>query len=162
MKRLWIIRHAKSAHGPQYNSDFERPLNKRGKRDAPLMARELKKATKNLDKLLVSAAERTRETASYFIKEYNIHNRLVDYDDTLYLPDEQDIWTVVSRVDNDLDAIAVFTHNPAVENLLHHFRPGTTAPTCSIIELHYDGDNWGDIGPGDVRFISHKYPKLYV
>ena len=162
MKRMWIVRHAKSDHGPRYNTDFERPLNKRGNRDAPLMAKEMKKTTDKLDKILVSAAKRTRETATYFINEYNLNKDQVDFEEVLYLPEEEEIWDVVRHINDDIDTVAVFTHNPAVENLLHRYRPGTSAPTCSVIEFHYDGENWYGIDPEKIRFISHTYPKLYV
>lgn len=162
MKRIWIIRHAKSDHGPQYNSDYERPLNNRGRRDAPLMAKHLKNTTEKLDVILVSAAERTRETASYFIKEYNLEKGQVNYLEKLYLPVQEEIWEVIRQLDDDYHHIAVFSHNPAVEDLLHQYHPGTTAPTCSVIELHYDGEQWEKIRPENVRFIAHKYPKLYV
>jgi len=162
MKSLFVIRHAKSAYGPQYDTDFERPLNKRGHRDAIRMAEELKRTCERLDYMLVSSAQRTKETAAHFIEAYEPDAPQVSYTKTLYLPDEEDIWSEVRSAPDDSNDIAVVTHNPATEDLLQRFRPGTRAPTCSIIELHYNGDRWNDIDPSKVRFVSHKYPKLYV
>lgn len=161
MKRLFIIRHAKSDHGPQYGTDFERPLNSRGRKDAHRMATELKKVVNRLDRALISSAQRTRQTAARFIETFGMENSGFTYHDALYLPQEGDIWKTVRAVENDPEIVAVFTHNPAAEILFHRYHPGVKLPTCSIIELHFDGDRWSDVGPENVRFISHKYPKMY-
>ena len=161
MKRIFIIRHAKSDHGLQYNTDFERPLNSRGRTDARRMATELHKVVERLDRALVSSAQRTRQTAAQFIEAFELEETAITYLDSLYLPGEDDIWMAIRTVDNDLEHVAVFTHNPAAESLFHRYHPGEKLPTCSIIELHFDGDRWSDVGPENVRFISHKYPKMY-
>lgn len=161
MKRLFVIRHAKSAHGPQYESDFERPLNKRGHEDAVQMAERLNQVCEKLDCMLVSSAVRTKETAAHFIDALDIDSAQVSYEKSLYLPAEEDIWKEVRKVSEDCNDVAVFTHNPAAEYVLHRFRPGTRLPTCSIIELLYDGQSWNDMDPARLRFVSHKYPKQY-
>ena len=161
MKRLFIIRHAKSDHGPQYQSDFERPLNQRGRKDARRMSLELKKATGHLDHLLVSSAKRTSQTAEYFMETFGIDPSSVTYTRSLYLPYEKDIWNEVGKIRNSHEVIAVFTHNPAAEELLHRYHPENNLPTCSIIEFRYEGENWKDISPETVRFITYKYPKMY-
>lgn len=162
MKRLLIIRHAKSDHGPQYKTDFERPLNSRGRKDAAKMARELAKYLKRLDGIWVSSARRTMETAAYFVDEFDLTDEQVVYTRDLYLPSEGKIWEEARKLDPKCENVAVFTHNFAAEDLLNRFRSDTKCPTCSIIELHFDQKNWINIKPSDVRFISHKYPKLYV
>ena len=161
MKRLFIIRHAKSDRGPQYRTDFERPLNQRGRNDAGRMSEELKKATHSLDHILVSPAKRTSQTAEYFINAFNLDTSKTTYTKALYLPQEKDVWHEVSKVDNSHDTIAVFTHNPAAEELFHRYHAGEKLPTCSIIELHYDGEDWKNISPESTRFIAYKYPKMY-
>ncbi len=161
MKRLFVIRHAKSEHGLQYDTDFERPLNKRGHDDAIQMAEALKQTCEKLDCVLVSSAVRTKETAAHFIEALELDSGQVSYTKALYLPAEEDIWNEVRRISDDCNEVAVFTHNPAAEYVLHRYRPGTRLPTCSIIELHYDGQKWSDIDPSKMRFVSHKYPKLY-
>lgn len=162
MKRLLIIRHAKSAHGPKYKSDFERPLNTRGRKDAFKMADQLAKSLDKLDCLLVSSAKRTTETASYFIEAFDLAETQVIYSQALYLPEEDKIWELSSKIDPKYNTVGVVTHNFAVEDLLHRFRPDSRCPTCSVVELHFDKDDWSDINPSNVRFVSHKYPKLNV
>lgn len=161
MKKLFIIRHAKSDHGWQYQTDFERPLNQRGRSDALRMAGELRKVVNVLDQILVSTARRTKETAQYFMEALEQDPSTVTYVASLYLPSEEDLWKAMSEVDRDCENLAVITHNPAAEQLFHRYHPGEKLPTCSIIELHYDGDDWSKISPGNARFISHKFPKLY-
>ncbi len=162
MKRLFVIRHAKSAHGTQYRSDFERPLNPQGRSDAKRMAGGLMKRVGHLDRILVSSAERTRQTAAFFIDAFQLKSSQLDYIKKLYLPTENDIWTEVRKVEDNCENVAVITHNPAAEDFLQRFRPGTALPTCSIVTMHYEGAHWSDLDPNDVRFISHNYPKHYV
>lgn len=162
MKRLFIIRHAKSDHGSQYRSDFERPLNPQGRSDAKKMADELNKRIGHLDQILVSSAERTKQTAAFFIEAFQLKTSRVDLTGKLYLPMEKDIWREVRKIEDDYENVAVITHNPAAEDLLQRYRPGTLLPTCSIVMLDYEGAHWSDLDPNNVRFVSHIYPKLYV
>lgn len=162
MKRLFVIRHAKSAHDAQYRSDFERPLNSRGRSDAKRMAGELLKRIGHLDQILVSSAERTRQTAAFFMDTFQLESSQVDYIKKLYLPMEKDIWTEVRKAGDDCENVAVITHNPAAEDILQRYRPGAALPTCSIVSMDYEGAHWSDLDPNNVRFISHVYPKLYV
>ena len=162
MKRIFIIRHAKSDYGPQYPTDFDRALNSRGRRDAALMAAELKKAVPRLDRVVVSAARRTRDTATYFIEEFQVEDERISYHRNLYLPAEHDIWEALRSVeDEDAEVVALISHNPAVETVLHRFHPGVKLPTCSIFEMHFDGETWKELSLDKLRFISHKYPALY-
>ncbi|MBY5959036.1 histidine phosphatase family protein [Membranicola marinus] len=161
MKRIFIIRHAKSSHGAEYRSDFERPLNARGRSDARKMAGELVKKVGRLDRILVSSAERTRQTAAFFIDAFELDADQIDFTKDLYLPEERDIWKAIQKLDDDSENTAVITHNPAAEDLLQRFRPGTALPTCSIVTLHYDGIAWKDLHPDEVQFVSHIYPGLY-
>lgn len=162
MKRIFIIRHAKSDWGSQYGSDFERPLNSRGRNDARLMAGELQKVVDRLDRVLVSSAKRTRETAVPFIETFDVDDSRITFDRNLYLPAEEDVWAALRRVDDEAEVTVLFTHNPAAEILFHRYHPGVKLPTGSILELHYDGQNWSEVGPENVRFISHRYPKMYA
>lgn len=162
MKTIFIIRHAKSDYGPQYPTDFDRSLNARGRRDAGMMAVELKKVTPRLDQVLVSSARRTQETAHFFLTEFQVNDDRVTYDRNLYLPAEKDIWDALQRVNDEASNVALISHNPAVESILHRYHPGEKLPTCSILELHFDGLSWKDVNPDKVRFISHKYPSMYA
>lgn len=162
MKRIFIIRHAKSDHGPQYSTDFERPLNPRGRRDAAFMADKLAERVGKLDGILASSSQRTRETAAFFIDRFSMNEEDIHYSRSLYLPNPKDIWKAIQGVVTEWNAIAVFAHNPAVEEILNTFTPGTRTPTSSIIELAYGGETWSAFGPDRARFITHMYPKLYV
>lgn len=161
MKRIFIIRHAKSDRGLQYQRDMDRPLNARGRSDARKMAAILKKDIDFLDRMLVSSAKRTTETAQFFIDDFDMDPDLVTYTEQLYLPVVTDIWGELSRVEEEAKQVAVFTHNPAAALLLNQYRPYAKLPTCSILEFRFDGTDWSGLQPGKVHFISHKYPRMY-
>ncbi len=161
MKRIFIIRHAKSDHGLQYQRDFDRPLNGRGRADARKMAAILKKEVDFLDRLLVSSAKRTSETAQFFIDDFDIDPDFVTYTEQLYLPAVSDIWAELSRLEQEAKQVAVFTHNPAAALLLNQYRPYAKLPTCSILEFRFDQADWSELESDKVHFISHKYPRMY-
>ena len=84
MKTLLIIRHAKSSWDDFSIKDFDRPLNERGKKDAPMMAKRLLKKNISIDTFISSPAKRARKTAEAFVKEYKEKDQLFFFDE-LYL-----------------------------------------------------------------------------
>ena len=83
MKELILIRHAKSSWSNPLLEDFERPLNKRGERDAPFMAKILKQKEINPDLIISSPSKRTKDTLDFFIKEFDYKGEII-FEESIY------------------------------------------------------------------------------
>jgi len=163
MKHLLIIRHAKSSWDNPELQDNERPLNKRGLEDAPMMANILKKNNFKIDKIFSSSALRAKMTAEIFSKELNFPESLIEYTDELYNASRRDILNFIKRVDDKLENIAIVGHNPGLTDLVHFllYDFDYELPTCAIVGVDLDIEKWSDIksGTGILRFFE--YPKKH-
>src|ERR1700722_13745209 len=111
MKSLLIIRHAKSSWDQSILNDFERPLNERGKRDAPEMAKRLVSKNINIDLFIASPAKRAKKTAELFIREFSRNENEILLIPGLYHAPVQTFVEVISGVEDSYSSIAVFSHN---------------------------------------------------
>ena len=111
MKTLYLIRHAKSSWDDPFQNDFERPLNSRGRSDAPRMARRLKEKDIHPDLMLSSPAERALSTCKIMAEKmgYNLNN--VHTDRRLYHASEEELLQVVRELNDSNDEVALFAHN---------------------------------------------------
>ena len=109
MKSLLLIRHAKSDWGDLTLKDFDRPLNDRGKRDAPVMAHRLLDKKIKIDAFISSPAKRARKTAELFASQYKRDKKDIIFFDKLYLADTEAFFDVISQTDDDYSTIAVFS-----------------------------------------------------
>src|SRR5437764_3656416 len=146
MKRLAILRHAKSSWDDPGLDDFNRPLNERGWKAARRLGRELKQRGKRFDLVLSSTSARTRETIEGVQEKFDF-GAPVEFDPQLYLASEQLLLERVRALDEKTDAPLIVGHNPGVEQLItsltHDDREGLRArvagkfPTgaLAIIEL---------------------------
>ena len=163
MKHLLIIRHAKSSWDNPELQDNERPLNKRGLEDAPMMANILKKNNFKIDKIFSSSALRAKMTAEIFSKELNFPESLIEYTDELYNASRRDILNFIKRVDDKLENIAIVGHNPGLTDLVHFllYDFDYELPTCAIVGVDLDIEKWSDIKSvtGILRFFE--YPKKH-
>ncbi len=112
MKQLLVIRHAKSSWDNPDLQDNERPLNKRGLEDAPLMANVLRTHNFNLDKIFSSSALRAKMTTEIFAKELKIPESMIEYTDELYNASRREILNFIKRLDDKYQSIAIVGHNP--------------------------------------------------
>ena len=114
MKTLILLRHAKSSWKDPYLSDHDRPLNKRGKRDAPLMARVYKRHFSTPDLIMCSSSERTKATANAFIQELGVGIEKLEYERDLYHADAFEMLRIISLVDSGVNTLLVIGHNPGI------------------------------------------------
>jgi phosphohistidine phosphatase len=163
MKHLLIIRHAKSSWDNPDIEDKERPLNKRGLEDAPLMAKVFKNFDFKLDKIFSSSALRARMTIEILAKELNIPENLIEYSDELYNASRRDILNFIKSVDDNFNSLAIIGHNPGLTDLVHYllYDFDYELPTCAIVGVDLDIEKWSDIksGTGILRFFE--YPKKH-
>jgi phosphohistidine phosphatase len=163
MKQLLVIRHAKSSWDNPDLQDNERPLNKRGLEDAPLMANVLRTHNFNLDKIFSSSALRAKMTTEIFAKELKIPESMIEYTDELYNASRREILNFIKRLDDKYQSIAIVGHNPGLTDLVHFllYDFDYELPTCAVVGIDLDLEKWSDIksGTGSLKFFE--YPKKY-
>lgn len=164
MKKIILIRHAKSDSKHPYSSDFERPLNDRGKKDAPAMGRLLKELYPDIQLFISSPAVRAKHTATLFAEQFGIEQNKIRFDKNLYLASPHDIIFSLSTLDNSLNCVAVVAHNPGITDLASHLGRKfiSNMPTSSFAAITTDASTWHSIelSPGSLEnFHFPKEPK---
>lgn len=163
MKSVILVRHAKSSWDNADLSDFDRPLNDRGKKDAPEMAHRLKKHKIVIDAFISSPAKRAKKTAELFIKELGKEEDDIIFIDDLYHAAPSVFQSVIAKAHDTFNCIAIFSHNPGITefaNTLTNEIRTDNIPTCGVFAIHAAIDSWKDFGKGANTFWFYDYPKL--
>jgi phosphohistidine phosphatase len=161
MKQLLLIRHAKSDWGDFSLPDFDRPLNERGKRDAPVMAQRLRDKEIGIDAFIASPAKRAKKTAGFFAEAYKKEKDEIIFHEKLYGAAEPVFYDVIASTNNKFNSIAIFSHNPGITdfaNLLTNARIDNI-PTCGIFAIKIDCEAWADFKNARKEFWFFDYPK---
>lgn len=165
IKTLYIVRHAKSSWKDSELSDEQRPLNKRGKRDAPFMADLIANKVESKNRaLLSSTAVRAFTTAKVFAKALGIKEKDIIQSDELYLADEDEILGEVKTFIDDYDTLFIFGHNPGFTYFANRVCDTDIAnvPTTGVVCVTFNVDKWKDIGFGKGKLEYFEYPKKYL
>ena len=158
---LILVRHAKSSWGDASLPDDERPLNERGKKDAPEMARRLLSKKIDIDLFLSSPAKRALKTAKIFAEEMEHKKKDVETDPQLYAAGVSDFSEVIGRIDDSHTVVAVFSHNPGITeyaNTLTSVRLDNM-PTGSMFAVQAGVNRWQDFAAAEKQFLFFDYPK---
>ncbi|MCW9024134.1 MAG: histidine phosphatase family protein [Gammaproteobacteria bacterium] len=147
MKTLTLIRHAKSDWGNPGLSDFERPLNARGVRDAPGIGRALLESGKEIDRLLCSTAKRARETLGLLQSTLKLDESCIQYLDGLYGASSFELVEIIESVPDITGSLAIVAHNPGLEMLAIQLLGNDIGkfPTCAVLQISLNIDSWQDI-----------------
>src|SRR5215510_4514706 len=160
MKTLFLIRHAKSSWEYTALPDKDRPLNDRGKRDAPKMGKRLAKRDVKPDLVLSSPARRALTTAEIIAKKLNYKRRDIVVDDRLYAGAVRDLLNVVHKLGDNLERVILFGHNPELTELAHRLSSEIThMPTCAVAEFTFNAKSWSHIGKPKLAKVVLDYPK---
>jgi len=161
MLRLTLIRHAKSAWDDPTLDDFERPLNARGRRDAPAMAQRLGELKRRPDRLVSSPALRAITTARAFAEVLGIAPQDIELQARIYDASRKTLAEVVQGLDPGARHVALFGHNPGFSELARWLAtcPFTEMPTCAIAQLELQVGSWSELGPGCGKLANYLYPK---
>ena len=162
MKTLILVRHAKSSWTDPALPDRDRPLNDRGKRDAPKMATRLAKDGVNPDLILSSPARRARATARIIAKALDYKRKAIQEDDGLYAVEADDLLRVIRGLDDKLKSVMLVGHNPELTELAHGLSSRIAyMPTCAVALFEFDIRSWSAAGrekPASVTFYAPKQP----
>lgn len=161
MKRLTLIRHGKSSWDDATLADFDRPLNTRGLRDAPLMGERLALEGLTPELILTSPACRTFDTAQLMAHKVSYPAEQIHTEKHLYLGSVADITAVLHLQDNHVDHIWLVGHNPDLMDFINHFadRPIPKLPTAGVCSLTFDENSWQRLFPGRGRRTFYDTPK---
>ena len=161
LKTLFLIRHAKSDQS-FFGNDFERPLNERGKKDAPEMAKKLLKKNISIDAFVSSPAARAKKTAEFFAKEYQVSNEDIVFISALYNASAEVFYEVIKLLPDEKNKVALFSHNPGityfVNSLIKDVRIDNM-PTCAVFAIEADCTNWNSFAKAAKKFLFFEWPK---
>ena len=162
MKTLYLARHAKSSWKNPELSDADRPLNKRGKRDAPLMGETLNEKGVKLDLMVTSPAKRARLTAESIAKEIGYKKKDIVVDEDLYEFSTSGLLDVIQGFNNEYNSVMIFGHNPAFTTLNNNLTDQyiDNIPTCGIVCIQF-GLQWKEIESNSGKTQFFIYPKMF-
>ena len=146
MKTLLLMRHAKSSWKESNIPDHDRPLNRRGKHDAPLMGKLLRDQKMNLDLIISSTAVRAETTANLIAKAIRYKGKII-LDKSIYDAEPMDLLTLLSNSSDEYNNILLVGHNPTMEEMVQMITnsPEITMATCAIAHLTLSIDTWTDL-----------------
>lgn len=162
MRKLILVRHAKSSWDNPDLDDFDRPLNKRGKRDAPFMAKLLAEKKVKPDLIISSPALRTKITAKEIAKETGYDKEKIIWNEKFYLASLSKLLNEISNVDQNVQSLLIVGHNPGLtdlQNFLCNYEIDNI-PTCGIVCMKTN-KAWADVNAKDFQLEFFEYPKKY-
>ena len=161
MKTLILVRHAKSDWGNPGLDDFDRPLNERGKKDAPVMAQRLLDKKIKIDVFIASPAKRAAKTAKIFAETFKQKKDDIIFKEKLYLAEPSAIFSVIADADNDFKTVAVFSHNYGITDFANQLTDARidNIPTCGVFAIKIHSDTWSDFREAKKEFWFFDYPK---
>ena len=161
MKTLTLLRHAKSSWKDTSLADSERPLNKRGERDAPEMGARLSRSGVRPSLIISSPAVRAWTTAKIVAEAISYPREFLQRDGRLYLAGVRTIIDVVGEQDLGFNSIMIVGHNPGFTDFANYLVPGLTpnVPTCGIVSVDLHIDDWDLKGSPDRELKLYDYPK---
>ena len=142
MKTLILMRHAKSSWNHANLSDHQRPLNPRGKSDAPRMGAFLQEQGVEINAILCSTAQRTRETLAYFLQEYTFEGE-PRFLEQLYHAELSDFIEALAELPPEVESAMILGHNPTMASALDFFCDQQEKfPTAAVAQIKFDVDDW--------------------
>lgn len=161
MKTLVIVRHAKSSWSDPFLSDDQRPLTKRGNRDAPLMGARLAEWGPPVDRVISSSAVRALATAELVTQEMGLPWDEIQVEDDLYHATEYEVLDLIQEQEDYLDGLMLFGHNPGLTYLVNDLSDLDldNLPTCGVVILQFDVESWSEVGESLASSAQVDFPK---
>jgi phosphohistidine phosphatase len=165
VKRLYLLRHAKSDWGEPGLADRDRPLAPRGRKAAPKVATYMVENDLKPDLALVSSALRARQTFEYFVNVFG--GATVAIESSIYGAGVDELLELLRGTAPEHRSVLIVGHNPTIQDLaltLASDGPGYEAahakfPTSALAVLDADIERWSELGPGRARFTDFVTPK---
>jgi len=164
MKHLLICRHAKSSWKDLSLDDFDRPLNKRGKRNAPQMGKMLASHKVAPDLIVSSPAKRAKKTAIILAKELHYPKNKIVYNRAIYNAFAEELIPCIHTLEDRFDRVIIVGHNTGfttLANILGDLKI-PNVPTCGIVSLDFKIDSWKDVRKKEGKLDFFYYPKMIL
>ncbi len=169
MKRLILLRHAKSSWDDPVERDFDRPLNGKGLKAAQAMGRYMREQAISFDHAIASPAERVRETLAGVASVYGKTIEPV-WDRRAYLASDRTLLEIVQEAPDDAESLLLSGHNSGLEDLVLLLVPDKKGdrerakveekyPTGALAEMTFDVDSWEDIEAGTGTLLRFVRPR---
>jgi phosphohistidine phosphatase len=161
MKKLYLVRHAKSDRNIPELPDFERPLNTRGRIDAPMMGDLLKGMNVMPELIISSPATRALATARLLADHMKYPLSKILVEEEIYEAWRENLVEVLKRTDNSAKSVMLIGHNPGLQLLAEFLAefPHENIPTCGIVGIELQINEWDDIKQSCGRIMFFEYPK---
>ncbi len=159
--KIWLIRHAKSDWGDPGLRDFDRPLNKRGRRDGPLMAHWLAEQSDPASWIWTSTAARALATSAFVSEGFQVPETQVVGTEELYHADPETLLDVLRRTPSEVESVALVAHNPGLTwlgNSLGRERVTVNVPTFGVMRFDHPG-SWVELAEGRATLDFFEGPK---
>lgn len=160
-KTLILVRHAKSSWQHPELADIDRPLNKRGRRDAPRMGQWLAARDDGPELILSSPANRAHTTARHFAAALSMDPEAIEVEQDLYFSGTGGMLRTLERVDDRFDRVMMTGHNPVMTQLLNALTRADVwnMPTCAVAIIRFDMPSWGLVDSTAGELVDYQTPK---
>lgn len=157
MRTLLLARHAKSDWDTVGLRDHDRPLNARGRRNGPAMARRLRDEGVGLQRIVSSTAIRARSTAEAYAAAFGL---TVHADSALYAASARAILGIAATLPDDVETVMLVGHNPGMADAVAELTGSFVEfPTCAVAECAIDVDSWSELIEGSGRLLRTRTPR---
>lgn len=159
MKKLFLLRHAKSSWDDAALADIDRPLNERGKLAAPFMGGLMRRLDLIPDLILTSPAKRARGTAK-LVKEAGAFEVMIVTDERIYEASPNNLHQIVSEITDQNNSVVLVGHNPGIEGFVR-FLTGKVEPmpTAALAVIDLAVEHWSEVGEGCGTVVKIHRPK---
>lgn len=169
MKILGLFRHAKSDWDDPRARDFDRPLNRRGKKGAAVMGRHIRHYGQRWDRILASPAVRSAETIEVATQGTG-NNLPINWDRRVYLASSATLLDLLREQDDSLNSVLMVGHNPGLEDLIFDLVPDDGSsplrdiveqkfPTAAFAVMHLPVDRWADLAENSAALVHLTRPR---
>jgi len=164
MKKVVLVRHAKSDWGGEGLKDIDRPLNERGYDDAYRLSEWFFETHTVPQKFISSDATRALSTANIFARNLIYPTNEISIQPQVYESTAEVLKNVITDIDNKLDYVVLFGHNPGITNLVNELGQELffdNIPTCGIVCLEFDVKTWKEVPAKKAKKVFHQFPKEF-
>jgi phosphohistidine phosphatase len=163
MKKIVLVRHAKSSWKFPELKDFDRPLKKRGLNEAPLMGKVLKDIHITPDLIITSPAVRAMTTAKMIAQEIGFNENLIIAEPRLYLESKSKLLKEINTIDEKYNTVFLVGHNPGLTDLANSLLGDSidNIPTSGAVGIQFECNTWMEVEKGKGKKLFFEVPKKH-
>jgi phosphohistidine phosphatase len=161
MKILYLLRHAKSSWSFDELSDQERPLNDRGRDDAPIVGQALAKRHISPDIVVSSPAVRAMSTAVLVARELQYPHDKIVVEPGIYEADVEALLGIIHSLPDSANSALLVGHNPTITETANQLSPTSIndMPTAAVVCLRFECEHWAEASKVNAEFYFYDYPR---